>query len=403
MKTGFFTSKRFVILMACLSGVAAMGIDSVLPTFSAIIEAFAIPSEQHNRVHQVVFVFMLGFASLQILFGILADALGRKPVLIMGLLLCVLSCLAVYFVNSFEQLLWARFFQGAGLAAPRVLTMTIVRDRMSGAAMSRIMSYVTMVFLMIPVVAPMLGQLVVVFFSWRSVFLLLMLFALSLLFWVWWELPETLSPANRQPISFNKLKKAGKAFIGSKETQVYLLMISLLFGMLMAYIGLAEPILQKGVYHLGTLFPLYFALVVMGMLAAALINARFVMRWGMQKMIVIAMVLLLISDVVMFLSVILNNGVIPLGLFITLLITHFLGFGLAMPNLNALCIQPFHQIAGTASALIGTITTVLGVLLAQLISYFYNDTLYSMGIGYIACTGLLWIAFLYLKRNKIKT
>lgn len=386
--------------MACLSGMAAMGIDAVLPTFPAIIDEFHLPQAEHNRIRQVVFVFMLGFASLQLFFGILADVFGRKTMLISGLIIYIIACAAVYWVNDFEQLLWARFFQGAGLSAPRVLTMTIVRDRMSGAAMSRVMSFVMMVFLMIPAVAPMIGQLVIMFSTWRSVFLLLLLFGLFLALWVAWQLPETLPTEKRLPLNLAKVKQAISVFMSSKETQIYLLMMSLLFGMLMTYVGLAEQILQKDIYHLGERFPLYFALVIMGMLLASLLNAKFVMHWGMDKMVWIALSLLLLCDSLLFVSVLIGGGIIPLWLFIVLLMIHFLGFGLAMPNLNALCMQPFHQIAGTASALIGTVTTILGILFAQLISHYFNATLYCLGIGYIVCTLLLWGSYLYLAKQK---
>lgn len=401
MKKSFFDSKRFVALMACLTGMAAMGIDSVLPIFPAIIEEFALPEGSHNRIQQVVFIFMLGFASLQLLFGILADAFGRKVVLIIGLLIYILASASVFFVNTFEQLLWLRFIQGAGLAAPRVLTITIVRDRAEGAAMSRIMSFVMMVFLMIPIIAPMIGQLIIAFAPWRGVFVLLTLFGLALLGWVIAELPETLSPKKQTTLNIKKLTLASSAFFRCRLTQLYLLMISLLFAMLMTYIGLAEQILQKDIYHLGNLFPLFFGLVVTGMLIASLINARFVIHWGMSKMVLIALLLLIVTDSLLFFSVLLAGGVIPLTLLIILLIMHFLGFGLAMPNLNAIIMQPYQHIAGTASALVGTLTTILGVVIAQFISHFYNGTLYALGIGFISCTVLIWLIY-YWSQQSIK-
>lgn len=398
--TNFFNTKRFVAMMACLSGMAALGIDSVLPTFPAIIDEFAIPEGQHNRIQQVVFVFMLGFASLQIVFGILADVFGRKIVLLSGLVIYVIASTSVFWINDFEHLLWARFFQGAGLSAPRVLTLTIVRDKVSGAAMSRIMSFITMVFLMIPVLAPIFGQLVIAFAPWRAVFLLLLLSGVVLLLWTAKELPETLEKSQRIPFSFSKLRLAVGTFSRSSEAQIYVLMISLLFGMLMTYVGLSEPILQKDIYHLGQLFPLFFGLVVTGMLAASIINAQFVLRWGMDKMVFIALCLLCLSDGLLFLTVMLSGGIIPLWLLITVLIIHFLGFGLAMPNLNAQCMQPFQHIAGTASALIGTVTTILGVFIAQAIGYWFDKTLYSFAIGYLLCTVCLWLLYCALKRTK---
>lgn len=402
MTKDFFHSKRFVAMMACLTGMAAMGIDSVLPTFPEIIQEFAIPEAEHNRIQQVVFMFMLGFASLQLFAGVLADVFGRKTLLLLGIFIYVLASASVLFVNDFEQLLWARFMQGAGLSAPRVLTMTIIRDRVSGAAMSRIMSLVMLVFLAIPVVAPIVGQLVIMVAEWRAVFVLLLLIGIALMIWVFKDLPETLPPEKRLPLSFDKVFLACKQFLSSPVTLVYLLMISLLFAMLMTYIGLAEPILQTKIYKLGSLFPFFFGMVVLGMLVASLINARFVMRLGMQKMVLIALALLLLGDAVLCLSIFLVGGVIPLWLLITLLIVHFLGFGLAMPNLNALILQPYQSIGGTASALVGTITTIIGVMIAQFISQFFDGTLYCMGIGYLVCSVLVCLGFWWSENYSAK-
>ncbi len=386
-------------MMACLSGISALGIDAILPVFPNIVEEFGIPASQENRVQQVVLVFMLGLASLQIFFGILADVFGRKMVLLGGLALYCVASIAVFLAPDFECLLWARFFQGAGLSAPRVLALTIVRDRASGAAMSRIMSLITMVFLMIPVIAPFIGQITVAIAPWKSIFLFLLFSGLVLFAWVSVSLPETLSKDDRIPFSAKKLVIAVSTFSRCRTSQIYVLMLGLLFGMLISYVSLAELILQKDIYHLGAQFPFYFALIVTGMLLATFINAKFVMRWGMKKMLLIALCLLVFSDSILFLSVIFGGGAIPLAAFIGLLIIHFLGFGLAVPNINAMCLQPFKSIAGTASSLIGTIMNISGVLIAQCIGFFFNKTLYSVGIGFMLCTVFLCILYWLLRQR----
>ncbi len=190
--TDFFTSKRFIALMACLSGLTAMGIDAVLPIFPEMIDYYALPPAAHNRIQQVVFVYMLGFSLFQLVFGILADSVGRKKLLLLGIGVYLLAALAVLFIHDFDSLLWARFIQGAGLAAPRVLSLTIIRDVSAGRAMSRIMSFVSMVFLAIPALAPMVGQVVVMVAPWQGVFVLLALLGAGLLWWVHTDLPETI-------------------------------------------------------------------------------------------------------------------------------------------------------------------------------------------------------------------
>lgn len=402
MHPDFFRSKRFVALMAALTGLTAMGIDAVLPIFPQMIDYFALPEAEHNRIQQVVFAYMMGFALFQLLFGLLADVLGRKPLLLFGIGIYSLAAFSVLFIQQFDNLLWARFIQGAGLAAPRVLSMTIVRDVSSGREMSRIMSFVTMVFLAIPALAPMVGQLMVLVAPWQSVFVLLTVFGFALLWWVFRDLPETLAAKDRHSLKFDRLAQAIGEFLSHKATLLYLVMMSLQFSALMTYIGQAEQILQKDIYHLGEWFPLFFALIVLGMISAAMTNAKIVMRIGMRKIVFAALLLLVVADGVFFVTTILNDGAMPLWSFTLLLIIRFFGFGLSMPNLNALILEPYHHIAGTASALIGTLSTIIGVLIARFISHFFDGTLYAMAWGFIVCSILTWGINTYLRRDEVK-
>ncbi|PID63851.1 MAG: MFS transporter [Gammaproteobacteria bacterium] len=392
----FKPSKRFIALMACLTGLTALGIDAVLPIFPEMISYYQLPVAEHNRIQQVVFAYMLGFSLFQLFFGILADTFGRKPLLLFGIGVYLLAAASVVFLRDFEHVLWARFIQGAGLAAPRVLTMTVVRDVSSGRAMSRIMSFITMIFLIIPAVAPMIGQLIVLVAPWQAVFVLLAVLGAVLLCWVQRDLTETLAPENRRTLSFGQIGRAIAEFLSSRFSWVYLLMISMTFGGLMMYIGMAEQILQKDVYQLGAYFPFAFATIVLGMASASITNARLVMRLGLHSMLRIGLIIMVISDAVFLLATLQGDGFIPLGLFLLLFVTRFFGFGLMMPNLNTLAIADYHHLAGTASALIGMITSVTGVLLAQAVSSFFDGTLFVISYGFMACSVVLVMAFVYL-------
>lgn len=394
----FFHSKQFVIIMACLSGMTALGIDAILPIFPNIIEHYQIPQGSHNQIQQMVFIYMLGFALFQIPFGVLADVWGRKALLLFGMVLYTVAAIGVLFVEDYQSLLLLRFIQGAGLAAPRVLSLTIIRDVVSGREMARLMSFIIMVFLCVPAFAPMIGQLIIIWLPWQAVFVFLFICGVALIIWVSRDLPETLPKNQRMPLKLDKVKRAFGEFLRNKATLVQLVLISLLFATLMTYIGLSEQILQKDTYQLGHWFPLFFALIVLGMVAASLINARFILRVGMKKMIFIALSVSLLVDTILFISILSGDGVVPLWLFMTLMIGHFLGFGLAMPNLNALLLLPYQHIAGTASALSGTITSIAGVFIAQFVSGFFDGSLYAISIGFIIASILLWLGNQYLLR-----
>lgn len=377
--------KRFIALMASLTGLTAFGIDAVLPIFPEIIDYYQLPHAEHNRIQQMVFVYMLGFSIFQLLFGVLADVVGRKPLMLVGIGVYSLAAIAVVFIKDFDNVLWARFIQGAGLAAPRVLSMTIVRDVSSGREMSRIMSFITLVFLAVPAVAPMLGQAMVLFAPWQTVFVMLTVLGVVLMIWVQLDMPETLTAENRRPLSLSNVATAMREFLSNRETLVYLVMISMMFGGLMMYIGQAEQILQKDIYQLGKLFPFAFAAVVLGMMGASLTNAKLVMRVGLRAILRTALVIMLLADGILFLLTLLGDGFVSLWVFIGFLMVRFFSFGLLMPNLNTLALAPYHHIAGTASALIGMITSIIGLTMAQIFSHFYNGTLYAIVSGFVAC------------------
>lgn len=393
----FFSSTRFVLMMALLSGLTALAIDMVLPTFPNLIEAFNIPEAEHNRIQQVVFMYMLGLAVMQIVFGVLADVWGRKRLLLVGLFIYTLSSILTILAPHFEWFLAARFLQGAGLAASRVMSMTIIRDISSGRQMAKTMSFVIMVFLIVPVLAPMIGQIVLLFAPWQTVFGLFIISGLVTITWVSYELPETLHVDQRIPLSFKSVTQAISECLRNKTTLLYMAVISMVFATLMIYISQAAQILQEDVYHLGNQFPFYFALVVTGMVVASYINGKVVMKLGMQKIVFAALTLMLIVDTLMFVAILLGKGSIPLWAFITLLIFHYFAFGLSMPNLNAMVMAPYRHIAGTASSLIAMITTVLGVVLAQIVGNFYNGDLMPLGVSYFVYAVLLWVSYLYLR------
>lgn len=172
----FFKSFEFIALIATLMGISAFGIDAILPAFPAFAQDFALHGERANDVQLVVYVFMFGFSIMQLFFGVLADFFGRKYLLLCGLTVYVMASISVLFIDSFQALLWARFWQGVGLAAPRVLTQAVVRDAVSGREMSRIMSFSMMVFLLVPILAPSIGQLTLSLGNWHSVFYLFVCF-----------------------------------------------------------------------------------------------------------------------------------------------------------------------------------------------------------------------------------
>ncbi|MBV7435302.1 multidrug effflux MFS transporter [Cardiobacteriaceae bacterium TAE3-ERU3] len=387
----FFSTKRFIVLIALLMGLTAFGIDAVLPAFPEMTTDFSLPLAEENRIQQVVFMFMLGFALFQLPFGTLADVFGRKIILCTGIVIYIIASASVIFIDDFTYLLIARFMQGVGLAAPRVISLTVVRDVSSGRLMSKIMSFVMMVFIIIPVMAPAIGQVALNYGSWHNIFWLFVMMGSIALAWVIIDLPETLHAEHRSRFSMANIGHAINQCLTHKPTLIYLAMLGMLFAMLMIYISQSEQIFQRDVYALGDLFPLIFGITASGMVLASLLNSKLVMRLGMHKMVHYALIAMLVSDTSMLFATMLFSGKMPLLLFVALLMVHMFCYSILMPNLNSLILEPHAKIAGTASALVGSVMTIIGVAIAHFISGLFNGTLYPIAIGYISITASVFI------------
>ena len=376
----FFSSKHFILLMATLMGFTAFMIDSILPAFPAMTRFYGLSDA--NAIHNVVFAYFLGNASTQLLFGLLGDSLGRKKTLLLGFAIYIGASLSLVFTRDFSYLLLGRFLQGAGLAAPRVMVQAIVRDVSAGNRMAQTMSYIMMVFMAVPVLAPSFGQLILKLGDFKTIFHFYWLTGLLVLLWFLVKLPETLAPGRRQPLSLKQSREALALFFRNRVVLLYLIISALLFSMLTSYISQAEQILARDVYRLGDLFPYVFASVASGIIIAAFLNGKLVMKYGMQRMLDASLIGLLLVDSLLVLLTLLGGGKPPLLPLVLLLAGHFICYSQAMNNLNALLMQSFAAIAGVAAALFGTLMTVGGVLLGGLISQQYNGTVYPLTLGF---------------------
>lgn len=377
----FFRSKHFILLMATLMGFSAFMIDSILPAFPQMTAFYRLANK--NDIQQVVFIYFVGYASTQLLFGLLGDWLGRRATLALGLLLYIGASAALIVVVDFRHLLLARFLQGAGLAAPRVIVNAVVRDVATGNRMAQIMSYITMVFMAVPVLAPTFGQFILKLGDFKTIFYFYLLTGLLVLGWFLRVLPETLAPEKRRPLQLSKVKEALRIFGHNPSALLYLFINALLFSMLASYISQAEPIFARDVYHLGDRFPYLFSSVASGIILAALFNSWAVMRFGMRRMLDGALLGLLLIDGLIFLLTLLGAGKPPLLLLVPLLAGHFIFYSLAMNNLNALLMQPFASIAGVASAVAGTIMTIGGVLIGVVSASQFDGSVYPLAAGFL--------------------
>lgn len=390
---------EFVTIVALMMAVTAISIDNLLPAFPAIEARFAV--EDPNHLQLLVYVYMLGFGPAQILYGPLSDALGRRPVLMASLAVYVAGCALAMVSPSFGWLLAARVIQGIGAAGGRVLSTAIVRDRFAGREMASVMSLIMMVFLIVPMIAPAIGGAMLAFGSWVYVFVSMLVLAFILTAWFGWRMPETLHAEYRRPLSLNATIQAVRLTLANRVAVGYATALGLLTGCIMGYVGSAEQVFDTGLYRLGPLFPLAFGLVAGAMGAATLVNSRVVRRLGMRRLSHAGTLAFTVVGLVQVALGFAYGGHPPLALFLAVLAANQFLISFAMPNFNAIALEPLGAVAGTASSFLGFYTTIIGAACGYIIGQSFDGTVLPIGIGYATLGGLALAVVAWTERGRL--
>ena len=384
------STAEFSLLVALMMSVVAISIDALLPALDAI-RADIILSHP-NQAQLVVSALFFGMAIGQLICGPLSDATGRKKVLNGGIALFLVGTVLCYFSHDINTLLLGRFIQGLGVAGPYVSAISIVRDKYSGNEMARIMSLVMMIFVMVPAIAPSLGQAVLWVGTWRDIFLLYVFYALLIVLWIFWRLEETLPKAHRIPMSTKGFSEGFKEVISNVPTVCYMICMGLFFGSFVGYLNSSQQIFQS-LFNTGELFTLYFGLLALVFGAASLVNSRLVQKWGMQKLSDAAVWGIIVSSA-LFLALHLVTD-IPLWLFLVYAALLFFCFGLVFGNINALAMEPMGHVAGIAAAIIGSTSSIMSMCIGTVIGQMYNGTLIPVTAGFLifSCISMVILRF----------
>ncbi|MES2033446.1 MAG: multidrug effflux MFS transporter [Pseudomonadota bacterium] len=369
--------KQFVALVAALMAVNALAIDSMLPALPQIGQAFGVADPNQNQL--ILTAYLLGFGVAQLTYGVLADRYGRKPVMLAGLAIYVVTCGLCALATSFEMMLVARALTGVGAAATRVLTVSIVRDSYSGRQMARVMSLSFIVFLAVPIIAPSLGQAIMLVAPWRWIFGVLAVFGMAVAVWMWLKLPETLHPEDRRPISISSVLAAFKVVLTDKVAMGYTLAMTVILGSLFGFLNSAQQVFTD-VFDAGTTFPLIFAGIAGGMALSSLLNAQIVDRLGMRKVSHSALIGFIAIAAV-------HAGVALAGLetiwtFAILQAAMMFCFGMVASNFGAMAMEPLGHLAGMAASVQGFVSTVGGAILGWAIGQQFNGSTVPLTLGF---------------------
>lgn len=382
--TGKMHFPEFVALMAFIMCFVALSIDLMLPALAVIGDDLGVINPNHNQL--VISGVFIGVAFGQLFYGPLSDAWGRKPVLFMGMAIYIVGTLFSLFAENMELMILGRVLQGFGAACPRTLTVAIVRDQYVGPAMARVMSLIMTVFILVPVIAPLLGQGVLMLSGWRAMFALLLVLALIVSAWAFWRMPESLSDEVRVVLSWQRIKQGLMEVLLHRVAMLNLLALGAVFGAFLGFLSSVQQILQE-TYQLGALFPFYFAFLALGLGVASYSNSRLVQRFGLYFLVQCALSGVLVSSLLAVLFYFVADNAFPLWAAMGYFMAALLCVGLLFGNLNAMIMESFGHIAGLASSLIGSLSTLIAIVLGTLIGQSFNGTVMPVVYGFLLLSG----------------
>lgn len=378
---------EFVALVAMLFATIAISIDAMLPALPEI--AATLSPEAPNAAQLVVTSFVLGMGLGTLFTGPLSDAFGRKRVILVGSALYALAALACYFAPSLEILLAARLLQGLAAAAPRTVAIAMVRDLFSGREMAKIMSFVMMIFTIVPALAPLMGQGIIALGGWHAIFLAYILFAGLSMLWLGLRQPETLPPENRRPLHLATLWSGTKQLFTHRIVVVTTLLQTLTLAALFATLSSLQGIFDHQ-FDRAESFPLWFAVIAVASMGGSLLNSRIVMTLGMRRVVQRTYAGVLILSLLALAT--LGTGLLQDNLSFAMQMLFCIGLfsmmGLTMGNLNALAMEPVGHIAGLAASVISSLATVGSVILAIPIGLAFNGTSTPLILGVTVLTAL---------------
>jgi DHA1 family bicyclomycin/chloramphenicol resistance-like MFS transporter len=370
--------KEFIVLMASLMSIVAISIDATLPALGYISKDLAIDNPNHAQ-YIIGFIF-IGMAIGQLICGPLSDAMGRKRVLYFGLGVFMAGSAVCFFAQNLTVMLFGRFIQGLGVSGPYVSSVAIVRDKYSGRDMARIMSLVMMIFILVPAIAPSLGQALMLISSWRIIFALYIVYAIVIIIWLHFRLEETLKPENRIKFSFRNFAHGFGEIMRNRTTVCYTICMGICFGSFLGYLTSSQQIFQNH-FKTGEMFTIYFGILALVLGVASFANSYFVQTLGMRFICKRSILAVIISSAVFL---VLDYAVeIQLWMFMCYAAILFFCFGLVFGNLNSIAMEPMGHIAGMATAIIGCFDSVVSTILGAVIGQLYDNTLVPMTLGFL--------------------
>ena len=390
---------EFTTLLALSMGLTAMGVDIMLPALGAIRADFGLPSDS-TAVATLLTAYFAGLAVGQLAYGPAADRFGRRRALFVGYSIYLAGALASAASPSLAVLIVSRFIWGFGAAGPRVITIAMVRDTYEGERMSRAMSLIMAVFILVPIIAPLIGAAIVSVASWRWVFGVCVISALTVAMWAIIRLPESLAPEHQLELRFRRIATAARVVVSDRQAVGYGLAMTAVSGAFLSYLASSEIIIGEALGR-ADLFPYIFATLAAVMGGAMLLNARIVGRIGTRRL-AHGVLLSYLGFATIFLGVgLATGGRPPVWIFVLTVAPVLASHGLLIPNLNTVAMVNMAPIAGTASSLLGAAQIAIGAGLGALIDQAFAGTVLPLASGFLGLGAIAALLIVWVERGRL--
>lgn len=356
--------------MAMMFATIAFSIDAMLPVLPQISADLQL--QEPGRSPLILIVFLVGMGIGTFVTGPITDAYGRRWTMLVGAVIYALGAAGALVSQSFEFMLICRLVQGFGAAGPRIVSLAVVRDLFVGREMARIMSFVILVFLVFPAIAPAMGAAVTAVAGWRAIFATFLIFIFILSCWFFARIPETLPPENRRPLRWRLMWAAVREMFANRTVRLSIAVQTLMQAKLFTLLTMIQPIFDQSFGRAET-FPLWFGAIALGAGISSLINAHLVVRFGMRPLVTWALFLQILLSIVCLVGI-WDLGVYAFPIFVAWQLGVMFQAGLTVANLNAIAMEPMGHIAGMAASVIGSFATVGAALLAAPMGFFFDGT-----------------------------
>jgi len=376
----------------------ALAIDAMLPAFPAMVRGLNLA--EPNQIQYVISVFLAGTGIGALIYGPLSDRYGRKPILLIATVSAAVFSIACSISPDFQTMLAMRFAHGLSAAALGVLVISVIRDQFEGDAMARRMSTIFLIFMIVPIIAPTIGQMVLLFAGWRTIFDLMAFMAIAAALWVHFRLPETLAPENVIPIEPHALAKAWKVVVLNRNAAGYMLGAGIVQGALFGYLNSSQQLFDK-VFNAAEFFTIGFAIVAIGIATSNFTNSRIVERFGARRVSQTALLTFILLGALQLLATQIAPTSLPI--FLALMTANMAMIGFIGSNFSSIAMTPFGHVAGAASSFQTFVRTVLAASLGAFIGQQFDGSVVPVAIGFFGCGLVALCLVLWCENGKLFT